>query len=264
MLSKLQIDFIKKLLYIFFLCIVALTTSAQKVIQKPATEKLVVDYAGVLAPHDAEELERKLVAIDKNSSNQISVVTVNTLNGESLEEVANETFRAWGIGNKKTNNGILLLIAINDRKVKIETGYGLEGAIPDIVANSIIKKDIVPAFKQQNYLGGINAAVDDLAKAAVGEYNTPREAKKSLGSKAVMTIIKIVFILIIIIIFFVGRSGGGGNYPRRNSDLLWPILFNSGGWGSGGSGGGGWSSGDSGFGGFGGGSSGGGGASGSW
>lgn len=223
-----------------------------------------MDYAGVLAAHDAEELERKLVAIDNSSSNQIAVVTVNSLNGEAIEDVANETFRAWGIGDKKNNNGILLLIAINDRKVKIETGYGLEGAIPDIVANSIIKKDIVPAFKQQNYLGGINAAVDDLAKAAVGEYNVTRERGKSLGSKAVITIIKVVFIIIVIIIFFVGKSGGGGNYRKRNSSLIWPLLFNSGGGSSWGGGSGGWSGGDSGFGGFGGGSSGGGGASGSW
>lgn len=258
-----QINFIKQLLYIFLLSLIAFSVTAQKVIEKPATEKLVTDYAGVLTAHDAQELERKLVALDRGSSNQIVVITVNSLNGESIEEVANQTFRAWGIGGKKNNNGVLLLIAINDRKVKIEVGYGLEGAIPDIVASSIIRKDIVPAFKQQNYLGGINAAVDDLAKAAIGEYNAPREGGKRLDSKAVLTIVKIVFILILIIVFFIGKSGGGGNYRRRNSDLFWPLLFNSGGWGNGSSGGS-WSGGDSGFGGFGGGSSGGGGASGSW
>ncbi|MCX6209213.1 MAG: TPM domain-containing protein [Bacteroidetes bacterium] len=229
---------------------------------KPSSPRLVVDYANVLAQHDADELERKLVELDKTTSNQISVVTVATLNGEAIEDVANETFRAWGIGDKKNNNGVLLLIAINDRKVRIEVGYGLEGAIPDVVANSIIKKDITPAFKQSNYLGGINAAVDDLAKAATGEYKIPKHTGSGLSSKSIGNIIKIVIILIfIIIVSIMNNKGNGGNYRRRNSDMLWPLLF-SGGGGSSWSGGG--SSGGGGFGGFGGGSSGGGGASGGW
>jgi uncharacterized protein len=81
------------------------------------------------------------------------------------------------IGNKKTNNGVLLLIAIDDRKVRIEVGYGLEGAIPDVIANDIINNDIKPAFRQKNYLGGITKAVEDLSKAAAGEYKTKRNRK---------------------------------------------------------------------------------------
>lgn len=120
------------------------TAHAQKVLPKPNPMRLVVDNAGILAEHDRQTLEQKLVAIDDSSSNQICVVTVPTLNGEVLEEVANKTFRDWGIGNKKTNNGLLLLIAVEDRKIRIEVGYGLEGAIPDVVANDIINNDINP------------------------------------------------------------------------------------------------------------------------
>ena len=217
---------------------------------KPSIPRLVVDYANVLAQHDADELERKLVELDKSTSNQISVVTVATLNGEAIEDVANETYRAWGIGDKKNNNGVLLLIAINDRKVRIEVGYGLEGAIPDVTANSIIRKDITPAFKQSNYLGGITAAVDDLAKAATGEYKIPKQSGSGLSSKSIGAIIKIIIFIFIIIVLSLKNKGGGGNYRGRNSDILWPLLFSGGGGG--------------GFGGFGGGSSGGGGASGSW
>lgn len=226
--------------------------------------RLVVDNAHVISDFDKVELEKKLVALDNTTSNQITVVTVPSLNEEDIDEVANETFRAWGIGGKKNNNGVLLLVAINDRKVKIEVGYGLEGAIPDVVAKHIINDNIVPAFKQQHYYSGINAAVDNLAKAATGEYKVERE--KTFKPKGIFwSIGKIILLLIIIIVISSLRNngGGGGNYRRGNSSWILPMLFNSGGFGGGGWSGGGSSSGGS-FGGFGGGSSGGGGASGSW
>ena len=240
--------------------------AAQKVLPKPNPPSLVVDNANVFASQDRQALERKLVALDDSTSNQICVVTVPSMNGEVIEEVANKTFRDWGIGNKKTNNGILILVAVNDRKIRIEVGYGLEGAVPDVTANDIINNDIKPAFKQGNYLGGINAAVDDLSKAAVGEYKVKRERQKSSGGGG-SNILGIIIIIIVIIIISSrggrgGRGGGGG--------WIAPILFNSGGFGGfgGGNSGGGFGGfgGDSGggFGGFGGGSSGGGGASGSW
>ena len=240
--------------------------AAQKVVPKPNPPSLVVDNANVFASQDRQALERKLVALDDSTSNQICVVTVPSMNGEVIEEVANKTFRDWGIGNKKTNNGILILVAVNDRKIRIEVGYGLEGAVPDVTANDIINNDITPAFTQGNYLGGINAAVDDLSKAAVGEYKVKRERQKSSGGGG-SNILGIIIIIIVIIIISSrggrgGRGGGGG--------WIAPILFNSGGFGGfgGGNSGGGFGGfgGDSGggFGGFGGGSSGGGGASGSW
>lgn len=255
----------KKLLFIL-LSIICQFANAQKSLPKPVPARLVVDGANVIAAYDEQELEKKLIALDDSTSNQICVVTVPTLNGEVIEEVANKTFRDWGIGNKKTNNGILVLVALNDRKIRIEVGYGLEGIIPDVVANDIINNNIKPAFRQGNYYGGINAAIDNLSKAAAGEYKVKKHRHKDSNASSVIESIIIFIVILIVVLVAIIRKGGGGNggYGRRsNMDLLLPLLFNSGGWGSNsGSSSGGWGGG--GFGGFGGGSSGGGGASGSW
>jgi len=235
---------------------------AQNIIAKPSPATLVTDVAGVLTPEQKQALENKLVAIDDSSSNQIAVVIIPSLDGYPKEEYATKLFRDWGIGGKK-NNGILLLIAINDREIRIEVGYGLEGAIPDVTALNIIDNDIKPAFKAGNYYEGINQATDDIAKAAVGEYKVARAKKsKSKGNGG-------LFLIILIIIFVLlrnGRGGGGSNIGRSGfSDVATGMLLGSL-LGGGSRGGGGWgdSGGGGGFGGFGGGSSGGGGAGGSW
>lgn len=238
---------------------------AQNIIAKPNPATLVTDVAGVLTPEQKQALENKLVAIDDSSSNQIAVVILPSLDGYPKEEYATKLFRDWGIGNKKTNNGILLLIAINDRQIRIEVGYGLEGAIPDITALNIIDNDIKPAFKAGNYYEGIDQATDNIAKAAVGEYKVKKAKKsKSKGGGG-------LFVLILIIIFVVlrnGRGGGGSNIGGGGfSDVATGMLLGSLLGGGGRHGGGGWggdSGGGGGFGGFGGGSSGGGGAGGSW
>ncbi|NBV10881.1 MAG: TPM domain-containing protein [Chitinophagia bacterium] len=237
---------------------------AQNIISKPNPPTLVTDVAGVLTPEQKQALENKLVAIDDSSSNQIAVVIIPSLDGYPKEEYATKLFRDWGIGNKKTNNGVLLLIAINDRQIRIEVGYGLEGAIPDITALNIIDNDIKPAFKAGNYYEGIDQATDNIAKAAVGEYKVAKAKKtrsKSKGSGG-------LFLIILIIIFVVlrnGRGGGGSNIGGGGfSDVATGMLLGSLLGGGGRHGGGGWSGGGGGFGGFGGGSSGGGGAGGSW
>lgn len=236
---------------------------AQNIIAKPNPATLVTDAAGVLSAEQKQALENKLVAIDDSSSNQIAVVIIPSLDGYPKEEYATKLFREWGIGNKKTNNGILLLIAINDRQIRIEVGYGLEGAIPDISALNIIDNDIKPAFKAGNYYEGIDQATDNIAKAAVGEYKV-KKAKKSKGKGSGG-----LFILILVIIFIVlrGGRGGGSNIGGGGfSDVATGMLLGSLLGGGNRHGGGGWgdSGGGGGFGGFGGGSSGGGGAGGSW
>ena len=253
-----------KLFIVFIIAVFSFTSAvAQNVIEKPNPPVLVTDLAGVLSPEQKQALENKLVAIDDASSNQIAVVILPTLDGNPIEEYATKLFRTWGIGNKKTNNGILLLIAIQDKKIRIEVGYGLEGAIPDITANSIIDNDIKPAFRQQAYYEGIDKATDDIAKAAVGEYKEARPKKtrsKSKGSGG-------LFLIILIIILAVLRNGrgggsniGGGGFSDIATGMLLGSLLGGGGRG----GGSGFGGGGGGFGGFGGGSSGGGGASGGW
>jgi uncharacterized protein len=253
-----------KLFIVFIVAIFSLTSvKAQNVIPKPNPPVLVTDLAGVLSPEEKQALENKLVAIDDSSSNQIAVVILPTLDGNPIEEYATKLFREWGIGNKKTNNGILLLIAIQDRKMRIEVGYGLEGAIPDITSINIIDNDLKPAFRAGAYYDGIDKATDNIAKAAVGEYKVKREKKtKGKGSN----IILFVFIVFIIVSILSKKGGGGSNIGGGGfSDIATGMLLGQL-LGGGGRSGGGWGGGDSGggFGGFGGGSSGGGGASGGW
>jgi uncharacterized protein len=260
----------KQFLIIIFGFFLFTFVQAQDLLPKPNPAKLVTDMANVLSPEQKETLERKLVAIDDSSSNQIAVVLLKTLDGYPIEEYANKLFRAWGIGNKKTNNGILVLVSVDEHKIRIEIGYGLEGAIPDITTSSIIRNDIVPNFKTGAYYQGIDLATNSLAKAAVGEYKVKRESP-IVGSKSKLKNILTFLVILVVVIVMVagGRGGGGGGMMSRRGvggvaeTLFWASLLSGGGGGR--SSGGGFGGGDSGgFGGFGGGSSGGGGASGSW
>ena len=265
----------KKSVWLFIGMLFACTwLHAQEVLPRPNPPRLVTDQAGVLSAGELQALEQKLVALDDSSSNQIAVVLIKTLNDRPVEEYATKLFREWGIGNKKTNNGVLILAAIDDRKVWIEVGYGLEGAIPDITASEIYRNSIVPAFKKQNYYEGLDNAVDALAKAAVGEYKVARkkDSSKPGGGGSIITFL--VILAIVLLMVGGGGFGGGGRRRRTGLDslaegLLLGSLLNGGnrgsGWGSGGFGGGGFGGGGGGgFGGFGGGSSGGGGAGGGW
>ncbi len=259
----------KKILFILLTICTCAVATAQQVLPRPNPPRLVTDVAGVLSAAEQAALEQKLVALDDSTSNQIAVVLVKTIGDVGIEDYAVKLFREWGIGNAKTNNGVLIIAAIDDHKVWIEVGYGLEGAIPDITASAIYRNDIVPAFRRNEYYQGLDAAINDLAKAAVGEYKTARSKNpsKSPGGGII-----IFLILLFVVIMIVSRGGGGGGRGRggglgsiANAIILSSLMNsgnrNSGGWGGGGFGGGG---GGGGFGGFGGGSAGGGGAGGSW
>lgn len=252
--------FMKKLLFILSL-VLSLCATAQidKIIPaKPNPARLVNDFTGTLTASQVQALEEKLVAYDDSTSNQIAVVIIPTTGDYSVDEVALEILRRWGVGNKDKNNGIVILVAKNDHKLKVEVGYGLEGAVPDITAKSIIDNDITPNFKEGNYYRGLDEGTDGIIQAAKGEYKAP--ANYGSTKKKGPSIGTIIFIIIILLIIFGGgAAGGGGTYVSRGGFRGWT----GGGW-SGGGGGGGWSGGGGGFGGFGGGSGGGGGASGSW
>lgn len=227
---------------------------------KPNPPRLVNDFAGILSPDQQSQLENKLVALDDSTSNQIAVVTIKTLNDYPIEDYANKLFRSWGIGNKKTNNGVLVLVAVDDRKFRIEVGQGLEGAIPDITASDIMARQMAPAFRSGDYYTGLDRATNALAAAAAGEYHVARQRPDDSGGGGSI----VIFIIIVVIIILIVRRGGGGGgmMSRRGSDTWMPPIWFGGGGGS--SFGGGFGGGGGGFGGFGGGSSGGGGASGSW
>jgi len=245
----------------------------QAIPPKPDPPRLVNDLAHVMTPDQIASLESKLVAYDDSTSVQIAVVTVPTTGDYDIGDYALKILRDWGIGNKKTNNGVLILAAIQDRKVYIATGYGMEGSIPDITAKSIVDNEIVPNFRgggQDNYYRGFDQASDAIIKAAAGEYKAPEGYRhRGRGRSGGGNIIGIAAIIFIILILIIGRSGGGGRGGGglfSGSGIL-PFILGSmigsssrgGGWSGGGDSGGG-----GGFGGFGGGSGGGGGAGGSW
>lgn len=257
----------KQILIICTLLLLGITGHAQQIDaiikNRPAT--LVNDYANVIPDDQQQQLERRLVAYDDSTSNQITIITVNTLDGRPIEETALAIYRAWGIGNKKTNNGVLILAAIEDKQIRIEVGYGLEGAIPDITANQIIRNDIGPNFRSGDYYQGFDQAAASLIKAAAGEYKAPAGYRKKSKGASGSVLGSLILIAIIIIISSISRGGGGGGFmSRRGFHRTGGTVFWPGGGGGWSGGGGGWSGGGGGFGGFGGGSSGGGGASGSW
>src|SRR4051812_8152448 len=124
----------KILLAVFALTCICFTALAQEMpnTPRPNPPRLVNDFANVLSADEEARLERKLVAYDDSTSNQIVVITIRTMNGYPIEEYALRIIRDWGVGNAKTNNGVVIVAAIDDRQIRIETGYGLEGAIPDV------------------------------------------------------------------------------------------------------------------------------------
>lgn len=255
-------------LWLVILIFTGWNAQGQTIPPRPNPPRLVNDLAGVLLGSEAEALERKLVAYYDSTSTQIAIVTLNTFGDYESSEVGLKILREWGIGEKGKDNGILILTAIQDRKIRIETGYGMEGVVPDAIANRIIDEAIKPNFRQQHYYQGFDEATDKIIAAAAGEYKAdPRSSRgKGKGSDAFFMLIFIIIILILLIRR--GGGGGGGTTISRRGSGGWmgPIggLGGLGGFGGfgGGSSGGGWGGG--GFGGFGGGSGGGGGASGNW
>ncbi len=231
--------------------------------------KLVNDYLDLLTPDQEKALEKKLVAFDDSTSNQIAVITVGDIGDYEIEDFAVALGRKWGIGGKDYNNGVVLIIYINQerqkRKVWIATGYGLEGAIPDITAKQIIENEIIPNFKSNDIYRGLDEGTDALILAAAGEYKAPEGYRKRKKKDGGAPLGIIIMVAIIFIISGISRRGGGGGMISGRGGRHWgstpPIWFPSGGLGSGRSSGG---FGGGGFGGFGGGSFGGGGAGGSW
>jgi uncharacterized protein len=133
----------------------------------------VEDYASMLTSEQAVNLETKLEAFEKNTTNEIAVVTISSLDGDTIENVAQEIFTKWGIGKKDKNNGVLFLISLADRKTRIHTGYGVEGDLTDLGTSYIQSEVVTPAFKNGDYYGGINIAVDKMIEALGGNNIVP-------------------------------------------------------------------------------------------
>jgi uncharacterized protein len=240
---------------------------AQDFPEKP--NKLVNDYTGTLSASQIQQLEQKLVAFDDSSSTQISIAMLKSVGDYDIGEYALGLGRKWGVGSKGKNNGVLIVVALGDRKISIQTGYGVEGVLPDLYARRIIDNDIKPHFKTGDYYAGLEAGTDAIIRYTKGEYKNDKPKNGASGGGASGILIIIIIVVVVIIILKRGGGGGGGGQViggRGVADaLFWSMLLGGGrSSGGGGSWGGGSSSGGGGFGGFGGGSFGGGGSSGSW
>jgi len=272
-----NIKFLQLVVPVFVLTAVfAYRVAAQEFPEKPIPPRLVNDLAGLLSAGEVDALEQKLVAYNDSTSTQIAIVTISDLHGYAVADYAQRLAEKWGIGQQGLNNGVLILIRPKTSEssrgeVSIAQGYGLEGAIPDIVCAQIIDYEILPEFRNGNYYQGLDNATSTLMSLASGEYPADQYGKSKGDDITGLAPLIFFIILIIIIMFF--RSSGGSNHKNigRKGLPLWMLLTmmnsgsnrHSGSWG-GFSGGGGSRGGGGGFGGFGGGSFGGGGASGSW
>jgi uncharacterized protein len=236
----------------------------------PALTGRVVDDANVMAPQARTSLDAKLKALEDKSGIQLVVATVPSLDDQDVESYANGLFRAWKLGEKQKNNGVLLLVAPRERKVRIEVGYGLEGTLTDAISKLIITNAIVPRFKANDYAGGIDRGVDDVIAVLTTDSadwqarpHLRVDDQPSLVDAAAPLLVMIIFAILFLTMMHNARNSGGRIVRRGGNTIFIPWAGPLGGGSS--WGGSSWGGGDSG-GGFsgGGGSSGGGGASGGW
>ena len=242
---------------------------SQEFPEKPSPPRLVNDYTGSLSESEKQALENKLVNYNDSTSTQIAIVMLRSLDGYPIDDYAFKLAEKWGIGQKGISNGVLVMVATEDRKIFIATGYGMEGVMPDGLVKRIIEQDIKPSFKNGDYYGGLDKGTDSMFRLAAGEYQSSGKEKSEKPAPALI-ILALVFFFIMIFVFkvrsvqkysIVNNIGFWAawtllNQATRRHSGSWGGFTGGGSWGGGGGGGG--------FGGFGGGSFGGGGAGGSW
>lgn len=236
----------RRSLLILLLMLIALPAVAREV---PAPDGYINDSAGLLSPPTALKLEQFLRDFERSDSTQIVLLTIDSLEDETLESYALKVLETWGIGQKKKDNGALLLVAKTEHKVRIEVGYGLEGRLTDLLSGRIIDNEITPRFKQGDFDAGIVAGVVGMAEAVRGEYQGNGKARSNKKGSP----FGFLFLLFFIGPFLARLSGRGRGHSRRGGFYVGGPFMGGGG---GGFGGGGFSGG--------GGGGGGGGASGGW
>jgi len=251
----------------FFGCLISIlsclffATFAQSPLpEKSVPPRLVNDFSALLTNNAAESLESKLRAYNDSTSTQISIVIIKELEGWEIADYAFQLAEKWGIGNKEHDNGILILVSVNDRKVFIATGYGVEEKIPDAIAKRIVTNIIVPEFAKGAFFEGLDRGTDEIITRLSGQFkadpnNRPGERKPFKWL--------LITLIVLAVLFMISKRGGpgGGRTISHSGPIFWGGFGGGLGRGFGRSSGGGFGGG---FGGFGGGSFGGGGAGGSW
>lgn len=266
----------KASILLLFLCGISIAWGQFTIPEKPQLQTSVYDYVSLLTKSDKEALEQKLIRYSDSTSTQIVVVIFASTEGESINYLGAQWGEKWGIGQAREDNGVLILVANDDRKIAINTGYGVEGSLTDALCKRIIEMIIVPEFREGNYASGLNKGADAIFLILNGEFENALEGNgattNNIGKTAFVLIFVafVIFIIIIIIIIANRKNKGGGKGGGRSKGLdIWDIIIlsnmgrgsykgGSGSFGGGGFGGGGFG------GGFGGGGFGGGGASGGW
>ncbi len=259
---------------ITLLLLISSTWISAQVPARPSPPRLVNDLAGIFTSEQVSTLETKLVDFSNKTSNQIVVATMNDLGGMDKSQMAYSIGEQWKVGQEKFDNGVVILIKPkngNERgEVFIATGYGLEGALPDAICKRIVENEMIPEFRSDNYIGGVNKALAVIMPIAAGEYTSAQYAAKTKdsGSGAIAVVVFMVIFFLAMVFKKKGPTniGGGGRRGPSALDvlLLGSILSGSGRHGGGFGGGSSGGFGGGGFGGFGGGGFGGGGAGGSW
>ena len=236
--------------------------------EKPSLQTSVYDYANVLNANEKAQLEKKLIKYSDSTSTQITLITIESLKGEDVSQLATKWAHTWGLGQAKQDNGVIILLAKNEKKIAINPGYGLEDRLTAGIGGEIIRNIIVPEFKAGSYYKGLDKGTDALFDVFKGKYKGTRKQNK----KTDFPIVPIVIIVIILLVLISRNKNGGGNSGNSGGggpSLMDVLILSS--LGRGGFGGGGSSSSGGGFGGsggfgggFGGGGFSGGGSSGSW
>ena len=226
----------------------------------PALRGRVNDYAKTLSPDQTRALEQQLEQFEQETGHQIAVLTVPSLEGDSLEDFSIRVAEKWQIGKKGFDNGVILVVALKDRRLRLEVGYGLEGILPDAIANQIITQYIVPNFRAGNYAAGIIAGIDAVQKVIRAEPlpETARQKPADGGASGLSQILLLIVLLVIMALSSMGssrnrrRSGMWATRGRHYPPIGWGGGFGGGSFGGGGGFGGGFGGGGGGFGGGGG------------
>lgn len=253
----------RNILICLALWLMTMAAAMAQVPQRPEPQRLVNDLAQVMKPDRVEALEDSLVRFSRSTSTQVTVVTIVSLDGRDIAEFAQELGERWGVGDKKKDNGVVIIVKPKNEdgpgQAFIGTGYGLEGALPDVTCTAIVRDKMIPHFKANDYSAGIEAGAVAVMQAVKGEYSADGDDDDAALGLAVAAVL--IGVVVLVVVF--GSSNSNTSAGGDGGHISWGGLDTLGGNGHGLSLGGGIGDGG-GFGGFGGGHFGGGGGGGSW
>ena len=217
------------------LLLIALILPTQTTAQKPIPElwgQRIHDDAHVLKQETIDALEKRLKVYEDSTSNQIAILTTPSLDGEVLEEYSLKVAEAWKLGKKEKDNGVLLLIAVDDHKMRIEVGHGLEGILTDAHSSRIIRNELTPNFRKSDYDAGVTAAVDAMIKSIGGEYSA-EDSGTEMSTTNLLLLIGIIMISVFFIGYafykeFTGTSSGSSSGKSKSSSSKGSSFSSSG------------------------------------